>query len=468
MLLMSHDRLHAAHVARAAAELDNSDHFVLPSIVSPSPAGRSRPAHRRANNSFSSTYHGASLSPTRVGGRTSTVGASPIRGSLVGAMTLTEIAKVGPSTLDAHKFCDVSAPCKGVSMGQPQGQDQEAIIQQELEQAAVPGPQEKHMSERQQELAANVRTEVLMFKPNKVLQLHHLHDLLELLVLDVLKHESTIDTLKTQMRENADKAGIAQQHAAEELHKKEELIAAKDRELMQAELKRHELEETTKHLEEQLNTAAGIGMTAQEAARTMTQLTKAKASIEAMKKQISALEDKVVNMEKQKRQEEMALKEKKAAIERQLKETLEKYGPERCRELTEQLHEATNELKVTNENLNKSKIAQKQQHKLVVSWRITVDEINDKMSVQSQEMDGLNKDIADKARLIADLEAQLWQAEQDLKKQSMQLTQLNEKMNEYVEKYTRQAAYISQMESQWKAAEAERLLAQEGEDSDEG
>jgi len=33
----------------------------------------------------------------------------------------------------------------------------------------------------------------------------------------------------------------------------------------------------------------------------------------------------------------MALKEKKAAIERQLKDTLEQYGPEKCRELTEQL-----------------------------------------------------------------------------------------------------------------------------------
>jgi hypothetical protein len=37
------------------------------------------------------------------------------------------------------------------------------------------------------------------------------------------------------------------------------------------------------------------------------------------------------------------------------------------------------------------------------------------------------------------------QAEQDLKKQTLQLTELNEKLNEYIEKYTRQAAYISQV-----------------------
>ncbi len=32
-----------------------------------------------------------------------------------------------------------------------------------------------------------------------------------------------------------------------------------------------------------------------------------------------------------------------------------------------------------------------------------------------------------------------------MKKQTLQLTELNEKLNEYIEKYTRQAAYISQV-----------------------
>ena len=86
-------------------------------------------------------------------------------------------------------------------------------------------------------------------------------------------------------------------------------------------------------------------MTADEAARTMLQLTKAKASIEALKKQISGLEDKVVVMEKQKRAEETALKEKKAAIERQLKETTDK--------LEEQLREAHDEIFMQNAELSK-------------------------------------------------------------------------------------------------------------------
>lgn len=382
-------------------------------------------------------------------------------------MSLAEIAKVGPSTLEELKFSDFSAPSRSASLAQPLGGDSEAALEKELQQASAPGPQETHMTQDEQQLAADVRAEVLMFKPDKVLLLNRLHDLVEMLAVDVHTRDSTIETLGVRIRDIEERAEAARQHAAEEIHKKEEIIAAKDKELMQGALKRSELEETIKALEERLNTAAGMGMTPDEAARTMIQLTKAKASIEAMKKQISGLEDKVVAMEKQKRQEEIALKEKKAAIERQLKETLEQYGPEKCRELSEQLHEATQELKITSDNLSKSKVAQKQQHKLVVNWRITVDDMTSKMEVQSNEMRDLQQDIDRKAVQITDLEAQLWQSEQDLKKQNLQLTQLNEKMNEYIEKYTRQAAYINQMESQWKAAEAQRLLAEGGgEDSD--
>jgi chromosome segregation ATPase len=381
-------------------------------------------------------------------------------------MSLAEIAKVGPSTLEVLKFAEASGPRKSVSLGQPQGDDVEAALEKELQQCSAPGPQEKHMSEAQQLLVSNVRTEVLMFKPNKVLLVNQLHDLVESLILDVRARESTIDIANAKIRDTEERAAAEKQHAEQEILKKEALIAAKDKELMQGQLKRSELEETIKGLEERLTTAAGIGMTAEDAARTMMQLTKAKASIEAMKKQIAELEDKVVTMERQKRQEEMALKEKKAAIERQLKETLQEYGPEKFRELTERLQEATHELDVTSQNLSKSKVAQKQQHKLVVSWRISVDDMTAKMEQQSKEMEDLRLDIEKKGITISDLEAQLWQSEQDLKKQSLQLTQLNEKMNEYIEKYTRQAAYISEMEAKWKAAEAERLLAEGGDDSD--
>ena len=465
MMLMPPDRLHVAHMARTASELNASDHFAsLPALVSPA---RSLPAHRRPAAA-------GSLSPTRqTGKRGGRITGSPMRATggsydrLAGAMTFAEIAKVGPTSVEALKFSEASAPRKSKCMGTPLGGDQEALLQEELEQLAKPGPQEAHMSEEQQSLVAGVRTEVLMFKPNKALLLNNLHDLVELLVTDIVQREKAGETLRTTIKDLEQRAAAAQQHAEEEMHKKEELIADKDKQLMQDELKRSEMEEQIKALEERLNTAAGIGMTADEAARTMLQLTKAKASIEALKKQISGLEDKVVVMEKQKRAEETALKEKKAAIERQLKETLEQYGPEKFRALTEQLHEASHELSVTSENLSKSKIAQRQQHKLVVSWRIQFDEITEKMAAQSKEMEGLNDDIKEKARQIADLEAQLWQSEQDLKKQSIQLTSLNEKLNEYIEKYTRQASYISQMEAQWQAAEAQRLIAESAQDEDE-
>ena len=285
----------------------------------------------------------ASTSPTRAA-RATMIAASPSRAAN-GAMSLAEIAKVGPSTLEALKFAEVSGPRKSVSMGQPQGGDAEAALEKELQQCAAPGPQEKHLSEQQQQLVASVRTEVLMFKPNKVKLLNHLHDLMESLVLDVRGRESIIDAANAKVKDTEQRAAVEKQHAEEEIQKKEHMIATKEKELMQGQLKCAELEGTIKGLEERLSTAAGIGMTAEDAARTVMQLTKAKASIDAMRKQISELEDQVVAMEKQKRQEEMALKEKKAAIERQLKATLEHYGPEKCRELTEQLQEVSHELR---------------------------------------------------------------------------------------------------------------------------
>ncbi len=475
MLLLSQDRLHAAHSSRSLTERPrsssvnehSSDHFALPAIAS---AAQSMPAHRRgsvAATASPSRSGAASMSPSRRVGVAATVSSPVNLSSKVGGMSLAEIAKVGPSPLEELKFSDFSAPSRGTSLAHPLGGDSEAVLEKVLQQASEPGPHETHMTEEEQQLAADVRAEVLMFKPDKLLLLNRLHDLVEMLALDVHKRDGAIDVLGGRIRDIEERAEAARQHAAEEMHKLEEIIAGKDKELMQGALKRSELEEIIKALEERLNTAAGMGMTPDEAARTMMQLTKAKASNEAMKKQISELENKVVAMEKQKRQEEMALKEKKAAIERQLKETLEQYGPEKCRELTEQLHEATQELKFTSENLSKSKVAQKQQHKLVVNWRITVDDITSKMEAQRKIMSDLQADIDNKGVRISDLEAQLWQAEQDLKKQSLQLAQLNEKMNEYIEKYTRQAAYINQMESQWKAAEAARLLAEGGaEDSD--
>lgn len=285
MLLISHDRLHAAHQARSAAELNSSDHFVLPSIVS---TARTMPANRRVASMASPHRHAGSLSPTSIR-RAATV-ASP---SKLGAMSLAEIAKVGPSTLEALKFTDVSGPRKGVSIGQPQGGDSEAALEKELEKLSQPGPQEKQMSDEQRQLVADVRTEVLMFKPNKVVLLNKLHDLVELLVVDVSKRESTIGSLNKKLADKEDIFATAKQHADEEIHKRDIIISDKHKQIMQGELQRNELLETIKGLKERLNTAAGIGMTAEEAARTMMQLTKAKASIEAMKKQIGALEDKV-------------------------------------------------------------------------------------------------------------------------------------------------------------------------------
>ena len=93
MMLMPPDRLHVAHMARTASELNASDHFAsLPALVSPA---RSLPAHRRPAAA-------GSLSPTRqTGKRGGRITGSPMRATggsydrLAGAMTFAEIAKVG-------------------------------------------------------------------------------------------------------------------------------------------------------------------------------------------------------------------------------------------------------------------------------------------------------------------------------------------------------------------------------------
>ena len=110
MMLMPPDRMHVAHMARTASELNASDHFAsLPALVSPA---RLLPAHRRPAAA-------GSLSPTRQtrkrGGR---ITGSPMRATggsydrLAGAMTFAEIAKVGPTSVEALKFSEASAPRK--------------------------------------------------------------------------------------------------------------------------------------------------------------------------------------------------------------------------------------------------------------------------------------------------------------------------------------------------------------------
>jgi hypothetical protein len=301
-VLLPAQMLRAAHQASAKQRIKSAeDHLQFPPIASPS---KTMAANRSSNmSSTASPSHRRATSMSPMGKRAQVEVKSPV--SKPGAMSLAEIAKVGPSTLDELKFTVVSAPSKSVSVGRPLGGDSEEAKERELIKLSAAGPQEQYMSVEQKELVADVRTEVLMFKPEKSVLLNKLHDLVELLVVDVRDRESTIDRLKGQLKQQQESAATAKQIAEDEIQKKEQTISARDKDLMQADLKRLELEETIKGLEERLNTAAGMGMTPDEAARTMMQLTKAKASIEAMKKQIAALEDKVVGMEKIKRQEEM-------------------------------------------------------------------------------------------------------------------------------------------------------------------
>ncbi len=59
-------------------------------------------------------------------------------------------------------------------------------------------------------------------------------------------------------------------------------------------------------------------------------------------------------------------------MQNELKETLRTYSPERFKDLAAQLENMQTELNLTKSQLKTSQLAQKQQHKLVVSWRIKV------------------------------------------------------------------------------------------------
>jgi len=160
------------------------------------------------------------------------------------------------------------------------------------------------------------------------------------------------------------------------------------------------------------------------------------------------------------------LREKKAQIESELNEALANFGPEKFKEITRELQETLHELKITKENLRVSKMAQKQQHKLLLEWKIKVDDIQQRLEEQNENMQQQDETIQRKDREIDDLKGQVSQTEIDLKKQSQHVAHLNDKVNEFMDKYARQAAYIQEQEAKWKVAEARQIV--EDSDDEEG
>ncbi|EKX44514.1 hypothetical protein GUITHDRAFT_139747 [Guillardia theta CCMP2712] len=190
--------------------------------------------------------------------------------------------------------------------------------------AAAPGSLEKDLDEDKKTLMKKIREELLLFNPEKTVVLEGLRELAENFRTELIMKEREIQT----MVEEAQRL---------ESERKVEVNA--------------EQQEQIKGLEVTVKTASSIGKTPEEAAATVIQLTKSRASLEAAKKHITELEEKVVELQNQKKQEEQMLREKKAQIESELNEALAHFGPEKFKEITRELQETIHELKITKENL---------------------------------------------------------------------------------------------------------------------
>mmetsp|Transcript_66970 Transcript_66970/g.159781 ORF Transcript_66970/g.159781 Transcript_66970/m.159781 type:complete len:466 (+) Transcript_66970:125-1522(+) len=453
MLLMSNEHLSAA--TRDASPVRGHGATYLPQI---SAAGSSHIVHHAAHG-------GGSPQPARLKKPIQKFSASlPSLGAGAGGDEHREKAG-GPDVLDELHFCCVSGPSKATVVGEPLNQGAEAAALAELARAAKPGPLEDELHESQRELIKNMRGNIMLYKPDKKAVLLQLRELIETLQMEANEKDDVFEELRARTEKAGEEAAVAMRHLVADREAVEKTVENQKRELLEAESDAGELRHQVEALEEQLKKSSSIGMTAQEAAITVIQLEKARASIESLKGQMNAMHDKVLQAEQEQRQQEAALRERRAQLEKSLKENMEHFGPERFARLQEELSRTSEELIVAKEQVRTSRIAQKQQHTLVVEWRIKVQESADVLAVRDTEMLAQDKVVVEQAFRVDQLEAVVHKAETDAVKAANQLNQVNVKVGEYVEKCARQAAYINEKEAEWRAAEAQRLL-QEADDSD--
>lgn len=365
--------------------------------------------------------------------------------------------QIDPAFLDAF-YNEQEEPAKEEEEEKPEENQVDEEMERAVASACVPFASEQSLAEDKKALIAGMREEMKLQAPHRAQVLTVLRTLVDAFVKDIRAREAEVGEARKAVHV------IQAEHTAETKHLHKELTSRSaaaselERKLLGATSQIEELKQHVAQLEETLSSASAVGMTAADAARTVAQLAKARASVEGQKKQIAALEGKVQALEHNRRQEESDMREREKKSQKELKETLRQYGPERVKELASKLDDATTELNLVRGHLRTAQVAQKQQHKLVVSWRIKVEDITKLLSEQDERMADQVKELQARAESINDLKTQLSQAESDVKKTMNQLTQMNRKVNEYLDKYTRQAAYIKQQEAHWKALEAQRML----------
>jgi len=230
----------------------------------------------------------------------------------------------GPGVLEELNFCHVSGPSKASSVGEPLTLGAEAAEAAELSRAARPGRLEDELSDEPRELTTKLRRTLLLYKPDKKLCLTLVRDLIEVLQED-LNHKSDLhEELRAKTQKEAEEAAEAMAHVAAQRDTLEAKADSQQRELLQAAMDKSELEHQVKALEEELTTANSIGMTAAEAAQTVTQLKKARATVESLKQQMQAMSDKVLKAEQEQRAQEAALHERRLQLEKTLSANIEK------------------------------------------------------------------------------------------------------------------------------------------------
>ncbi|KAJ1488735.1 hypothetical protein T484DRAFT_1782260 [Baffinella frigidus] len=330
MLLMSNEHLSAA--TRDASPVRGHGATYLPQI---SAAGSSHIVHHAAHG-------GGSPQPARLKKPIQKFSASlPSLGAGAGGDEHREKAG-GPDVLDELHFCCVSGPSKATVVGEPLNQGAEAAALAELARAAKPGPLEDELHESQRELIKNMRGNIMLYKPDKKAVLLQLRELIETLQMEANEKDDVFEELRARTEKAGEEAAVAMRHlvadreavekalsrakvdgfvpytqhvnlrivlvfeelragaekaeeAAVAMHHlvddRETTVENQKRELLEAESDAGELRHQVEALEEQLKKSSSIGMTAQEpavteAALTVIQLEKARASIESLKGQM--------------------------------------------------------------------------------------------------------------------------------------------------------------------------------------
>lgn len=102
------------------------------------------------------------------------------------------------------------------------------------------------------------------------------------------------------------------------------------------------------------------------------------------------------------------------------------------------MEEGMAELDQVKDQLRKSKMANRQQHHLVVEWKIKVFDIENLQKEQNATLTEQAEELEKRSKHISDLKTTAAQLTQDVKKTQSMLNQSNQQLTEYVEKYTRQ------------------------------